>query len=44
LVAQVAAQAFDLGPARMAVMPLDGLHLLQLRAAIWGPDAELTAG
>jgi hypothetical protein len=36
LVAQVAAQAFDLDPARMAVMPVEGLDLPQLRAAIWG--------
>jgi hypothetical protein len=34
----------DLDPARMAVPPLDGLDLPRLRAAMWGLDAELTAG
>src|SRR5271157_1157683 len=44
LVARVAAEAFDLDPARMIVPPFDGLDLPQLRAAMWAVDAELTAG
>jgi|SRR5271165_314376 len=44
LVARVAAEAFDLDPARMTVPPLDGLDLPQLRAAMGAVDAELTAG
>ena len=44
MVAQAAADAFDLDPVRMAVMTVEGLDLPQLRAAIWGLDAELTAG
>jgi AraC family transcriptional regulator len=44
LVARVAAEAFDLDPARLTVPPLDGLDLPQLRAAMWAVDAELTAG
>jgi len=43
LVARVAAEAFDLDPARLTVPPLDGLHLPQLRAAMGAVDAELTA-
>ena len=43
LVAQVAAEAFDLDPARLAVPPLDALDLPQLRAAMVAVDAELTA-
>src|SRR5262250_1684692 len=44
LVARVAAEAFDLAPARLTVPPLDGLHLPHLRAAMGAVDAELTAG
>jgi AraC family transcriptional regulator len=44
LVERVASEAFDLDPARLAVPPLDGLDLAQLRAAMWAVDAELTAG
>src|SRR5262249_2247081 len=44
LVARVAAEAFDLDPARLTVPPLDGLDLPQLRAAMWAVDTELTAG
>jgi AraC family transcriptional regulator len=44
LVAQVAAEAFDLDPARLTIPPLDGLELPHLRAAIGAVGAELTAG
>jgi len=44
LVARVAAEAFDLDPARTTVPPLDGLDLPHLRAAMAAVDAELTAG
>ena len=44
LVAQVAVEAFDLDPARLAVPPPDGLDLPQLRAAMLALDAELTSG
>jgi AraC family transcriptional regulator len=44
LVARVAAEAFDLDPARLTVPPLDGLDLPQLRAAMRAVDAELTSG
>jgi AraC family transcriptional regulator len=44
LVARVAAEAFDLDPARILIPPLDGLDLPQLRAALGAVDAELTAG
>jgi AraC family transcriptional regulator len=44
LVGRVAAEAFDLDPARLTVPPLDGLDLPQLRAAMGAVDAELTAG
>jgi AraC family transcriptional regulator len=44
LVAQVAAEAFDLDPARLLVPPLDALDLPHLRAAIGAVGAELTAG
>src|SRR5262245_37600417 len=44
LVAQVAAEAFDLDPARLTVPPLDSLELPHLRAAIGAVGAELTAG
>ena len=43
LVGRVAAEAFDLDPARLAVPPLDALDLPQLRAAMVAVDAELTA-
>ena len=41
---RMAAEAFDLDPARLTVPPLDGLDLPQLRAAMGAVDAELTAG
>ena len=44
LVARVAAEAFDLDPARVTVPPLDGLDLPHLRAAMAAVDAELAAG
>jgi AraC family transcriptional regulator len=44
LVAQVAAEAFDLDPARLTIPPLDSLELPHLRAAMWAVGAELTAG
>src|SRR5215831_17224036 len=44
LVTQVAAEAFDLDPARLTVPPLDALDLPHLRAAMLAVDAELTAG
>src|SRR5262245_19607569 len=44
LVGRVAAEAFDLDPARLTVPPLDGLDLPHLRAAMLAVDAELTAG
>src|SRR5215472_4946911 len=44
LVARVAAEVFELDPARLAVPPLDGLDLPHLRAAMEAVDAELTAG
>jgi AraC family transcriptional regulator len=44
LVARVAAQAFDLDPARLTVPPLDGVDLPHLRAAMGAVDAELVAG
>ena len=44
LVARVAAESFDLDPARVAVPPLDRLHLPPLRAAMLAVDAELSAG
>ena len=44
LVARVAAEAFDLDPARLTVPPLDGLDLPPMRAAMSAVDAELTAG
>jgi AraC family transcriptional regulator len=43
LVGRVAAEAFDLDPARLTVPPLDGLDLPQLRTAMGAVDAELTA-
>jgi AraC family transcriptional regulator len=44
LVGRVAAEAFGLDPARLAVPPLDALDLPHLRAALEAVDAELTAG
>jgi AraC family transcriptional regulator len=44
LLERVAAEAFDLDPARLALPPLDGLDLPSLRAAMAAVDAELTAG
>jgi AraC family transcriptional regulator len=44
LVARVAAEAFDLDPARLTVPPLDGVDLPQFRAAMGAVDCELTAG
>jgi AraC family transcriptional regulator len=44
LVARVAAEAFDLDPARLTIPPLGGLDLPHLRAAMLAVDAELTAG
>jgi AraC family transcriptional regulator len=44
LVTRVAAEAFDLDPARLTVPPLDGLDLPHLRPAMWALDAELSAG
>jgi AraC family transcriptional regulator len=44
VVARVAAEAFDLDPARLTIPPLDGLDLPPLRAAMGAVGAELTAG
>jgi AraC family transcriptional regulator len=44
LFARVAAEAFDLDPARLTVPPLDGLDLPPLRAVMRAVDAELTSG
>src|SRR5262249_57323531 len=44
LVGRVAAEAFDLDPARLTVPPLDGLDLPHLRAAMGAVDAELNTG
>jgi AraC family transcriptional regulator len=44
LVERVAAEAFDLDPARLTLPPLDGLDLPHLRAAMRAVDAELTGG
>src|SRR6516225_3766979 len=43
LVTRVAAEAFELDPARLTVPPLDGLDLPHLRAAMEAVDAELMA-
>jgi AraC family transcriptional regulator len=43
MVARVAAEAFDLDPARLTFPPLDSLELPHLRAAIVAVGAELTA-
>jgi AraC family transcriptional regulator len=44
LVSRVAAEAFDLDPARLTVPPLCGVDLPHLRAAMQAVGAELTAG
>jgi AraC family transcriptional regulator len=44
LVSRVAAEAFDLDPARLTVPPLDGVDLPQLRVPMLAVGAELTAG
>jgi len=44
LVGRVAAEAFDLDPARLTVPPLDGLELPHLRAAMTAVGAELASG
>jgi AraC family transcriptional regulator len=44
LVTRVAAEAFDLDPARLTVPPLDCLDRPHLRAAMAAVDAELTSG
>jgi AraC family transcriptional regulator len=44
LVRRVAAEAFDLDPARLTVPPLDCLDRPQLRAAMLAVDGELTSG
>jgi AraC family transcriptional regulator len=44
LVKRVAAEAFDLDPARLTVPPLDCLDRPHLRAAMAAVDAELTSG
>jgi AraC family transcriptional regulator len=43
IVARVAADEFELDPARMSLPPLDGLHLPQLHAAMLAVNDELTA-
>jgi AraC family transcriptional regulator len=42
-VGRVAAEAFELDPARASLPPLDGLHLPPLRAAMLAVNDELTA-
>jgi AraC family transcriptional regulator len=44
LVERVAAEAFDLDPARVVLPPLDALDLPQLRATMGAVDAELSTG
>jgi AraC family transcriptional regulator len=44
LVERVAAEAFDLDPARLTVPPLDALDLPHLRAVMRAVDSELAAG
>jgi len=44
LIAQVAAESFELDPARVVVPSLDRLDLPRLRAAMQAVDAELNAG
>jgi AraC family transcriptional regulator len=43
LIARVAAEAFELDPARATVPPLDSLHVPQLRSAMLAVNDELTA-
>jgi AraC family transcriptional regulator len=44
LVGRVAAESFELDPARLEVPPLDGIDLPQIRTVMAAVDAELTAG
>jgi AraC family transcriptional regulator len=44
LVGRVAAEAFDLDPARLTLPPLDGQDIPHVRAAMGAIDTELTAG
>src|SRR5262249_44691765 len=44
VLARVAADEFDLDPARLIVRPLDGADLPHLRAAMWAVNAEMTSG
>jgi AraC family transcriptional regulator len=44
LVERVAAEAFDLDPARLTLPPLDGFDLPHLRATMGAVGAELTSG
>jgi AraC family transcriptional regulator len=44
LLARVAAEAFDLDPARLTVPPLNGVDLPHLRAAMLAVDSELSVG
>jgi AraC family transcriptional regulator len=44
LVTRVAAEEFELDPARLNVHSIDGQDLPHLRAALWAVDAELTSG
>jgi AraC family transcriptional regulator len=44
LVERVAAEAFELDPARLTIPPLDGLDLPHVRAAMGAVEAELMAG
>jgi AraC family transcriptional regulator len=44
LIARVAAEAFDLDPARLILPPLDGLDLPHLRATMAAVDTEMTTG
>ena len=43
MVARVATEAFELDPARASVLPIDGLYLPQVRAAMLAVNDELTA-
>ena len=44
VLARVAAEEFDLDPARLSMCPLDGVDLPHLRATMRAVDAEMTAG
>jgi len=44
LVAQVAAESFELDPSRTVVLPLDGLNVPEIRTTMLAVDAELTTG